>query len=263
MQNMKILRAQLCAYEENIPYAMVTIVESEGATRSKGKMMVYESGEVLGSVGGGTIEQLAIRDARAAIASGVGGLRSYDLNTQAAKDGHACSGAMQVLIEPYGTRSTLVLSGAGHVNKAVLPIAKGLGFRTILVDNRPEELIADAIALADKFVPVTNFEEGLKALDVADGAYYVLAGPNHECDGSALAGALTKNGKYVGMIGGPPKIKNIFAKLKDRGFTQEQLDFVHTPIGLDISSERPEEIAISIMAEVLMVKNDKGRPAHI
>ncbi len=263
MQNMKILRAQLRAYEENLPYAMVTIVESEGSTRSKGKMLVYETGEVLGSVGGGAIEQLAIRDARAAIASGVGGLKSYDLNTQAAKDGHACSGAMQIFIEPYGTRSTLVLCGAGHVNKAVLPVAKNLGFRTILVDNRPEELIADAIALADKFVPVKNFEEGIREMEIAPGAFFVLAGPNHDCDGAALAGVLTKNGKYVGMIGGPPKIKNIFAKLKEKGYTQEQLDFVHTPIGLDISSERPEEIAISIMAEILMVKNGKDRPANI
>lgn len=263
MQNMKILRAQLRAYEENVPYAMVTIVDASGSTRSRGKMLVYESGEVLGSVGGGTIEQLAIRDAKEAIASGVGGLRSYDLNNQAAKEGLACSGAMQVLIEPYGTRSTLVLCGAGHVNMAVMPVAKNLGFRIILVDNRPESIIADAIAMADQFVPVTNFEEGIKALDVADGAYYVLAGPNHDCDGSALAGVLTKNGKYVGMIGGPPKIKSIFGKLKDRGYTQEQLDAVYTPIGLDISSERPEEIAIAIMAEILMVRNGKGRPANV
>lgn len=263
MENMKLLQAQMRAYEENIPYAMVTIVSASGSTRSKGKMLVYESGDVLGSVGGGAIEQLAIRDAKAAIASGEGGLRAYELDNQAAKDGVICSGSMQVLIEPYGVRPTLVLCGAGHVNMAVMPVAKNLGFRIILVDNRPESLIANAIAMADQFVPVTNFEEGIKVLDVAPGAYYVLAGPNHASDGSALAGVLTKNGKYVGMIGGAPKIKSIFSKLKDRGYTQEQLDAVHTPIGLDISNERPEEIAISIMAEILMVKNGKPRPTNI
>lgn len=263
MQNLKIIREQLRAFEENLPYALVTIVDSEGGTRTRGKMIVHETGEIIGSIGGGTVEALAIRDARAFLAAGTSGLKSYDLNTEATKAGHACGGAMQVLIETFGTRSTLVLSGAGHINMALMPLAKRLGFRIILLDNRPEEKIAEAIAMADKFIPVTNFEEGLKALEVAPGAFYVLAGPNHDCDGAALAGALTREGKYVGMIGSPLKKNNIFAKLRDRGYTEEQLASVHCPIGLNVGNERPEEIAIGIIAEILMVKNGKGRPEGV
>lgn len=261
MEYIDIIRRQLAAYEENRAYALVTIADTDGsATRTQGKMLVFQDGETLGTVGGGTIELLVIRAAREALESGHGGLRSFDLNNQASQQGLACGGAMQVLIELFGTRPTLVLSGAGHVNSALLPLARSVGFRTILVDNRPQELIAAQIAQADRFVPVTDFESGLRELDIPSGAYIVIAGPNHDADGAALAAALTKSAAYVGMIGGSKRIRALFDKLLSRGYTQEQLDFVHTPIGLDISSERPAEIAVSILAEILMVRNGKERP---
>lgn len=264
MKYLDILQAELQAHERNQSYAIVTIADTAGnTTRKNGKMLVFETGETLGTVGGGSIELLAIRDAKEALVSGIGGLRSYDLDNAAAHAGVHCGGTMQVLIEVVGKRPTLVMCGAGHVGMAVIPLAKTVGFRVILVDSRPAELIADAIAMADQFIPVKNHEEDIKNLDIAPGAYYVLAGPNHATDGAQLAGVLTKQAAYVGMIGGPPKIKGIFRNLLEKGYAQEQLDKVYTPIGLDVGNERPEEIAISIMAEVLMVKNGKGRPAGV
>ena len=168
-----------------------------------------------------------------------------------------------MLIEVVGKRPTLVMCGAGHVGVALMPVAKSVGFEVILVDSRPQEMIAKAISLADKFYPVNDHEEDIKNLPIAPGAYYVVAGPNHATDGAQMAGVLTKQGAYVGMIGGAPKINGIFKRLLEKGYTQEQLDQVYTPVGLDVSDERPEEIAISIMAEILMVKNGKGRPANV
>ncbi len=264
MKYIDILQAQLQAHQDNKSYAVVTIADTDGGTtRTSGKMLVFETGETLGTVGGGAIELVAIRAAKEALVTGIGGLRSFDLNNEASDAGQHCGGAMQVLIEVIGKRPTLVMCGGGHVGLAVMPLAKTLGFRVVLVDNRPTDIIADAIAMADQFVPVTNHEEDIKNLEVGPGAYYVIAGPNHDIDGAQLAGALVKEGAYVGMIGGPPKINAIFEKLRARGFAQETLDKVLTPIGLDISNERPEEIAVSIMAEVLMVKNGKGRPANV
>ena len=261
MEEIELVRAQLKAHEENRPYALVTIARTDGSTtRTQGKMLVCEEGPVLGSVGGGAVETLAVRDARAALKSGRGGLRDYDLNTGAARTGAACGGAMTVLIEVFGVRPTLIMSGAGHVGAAVLALAGTVGFHTVLVDSRPRESIENVVALADEFVHVTDFETGLRELDIAPGGYYVLAGPNHDCDGAALAGALTKAGAYVGMIGGPPKIAAIFQRLRERGVEQSALDGVYTPIGLDIGGERPEEIAISILAQVLMVRNGKTVP---
>lgn len=264
MRFVDILQAQLNAYEQNRSYAVMTIAESLGkSTRTNGKMLVFENGETVGTIGGGSIELLAIRDAKEALTTGIGGLRSYDLNNEGSQSGHHCGGAMQVLIEVVGKRPTLVMCGAGHVGVALMPVAKTVGFEVILVDSRPQELIANAIALADKFYPVKDHEEDIKNLPIAPGAYYVVAGPNHATDGAQLAGVLTKQAAYVGMIGGAPKIKGIFSRLLEKGYTQDQLDKVYTPIGLDVSNERPEEIAISIMAEILMVKNGKDRPAGV
>lgn len=260
----EIVREELRAYGENESYALVTIAETDGkTTRRNGKMMVLESGKTIGSIGGGALEMLAVRDAKEAMRSGNVGLREYDLGGHAAETGQACGGKMTVLIEVFGCRPTLVMSGAGHIGKAVIPIAKSVGFRVILVDTRPEEMIAETINKADQFVAVRDYEEGIAKLPVEPGAYFVLAGPNHDCDRAALAGALKKQAAYVGMIGGKKKIQAIFERLRADGFTQEELDFVHTPIGLDISSERPEEIAIAIMAEILMVRNGKKRPAGV
>ena len=264
MKYLDILQAQLRAHENNQAYAVVTIAETAGkTTRTSGKMLVFESGETLGTVGGGSMELMAIRDAKKAIETGAGGLFRYDMDNAGAATGAHCGGAMQILIEVVGKRPTLVMCGAGHVGMALMPVAKTVGFEVILVDARPAELIANAIALADKFYPVKNHEEDIKALDIAPGAYYVVAGPNHDTDGAQLAGVLTKQGAYVGMIGGAPKINGIFKRLLAKGYTQEELDKDYTPVGLDVSNERPEEIAISIMAEILMVKNGKGRPANV
>lgn len=264
MEHIEIVKEQLRAYEKNLSYALVTIINTDGGTtRTQGKMIVYENETAFGTVGGGAIERLVIRDAAEAIRTGKGGIKSYDMNTQASHVGLACGGAMEVLVEIYGNRPTLVMCGAGHVGVAVMALARTLGFRIILLDNRQEDFLADKLQLADRFVPVKDYETAVKELDVTEGAYYVIAGPNHDCDGSSLAGALTKCGAYVGMIGGPMKIKAIFTRLKDKGFTQAELDSVYTPIGLDVSNETPEEIAVAIMAEILMVKNGKERPANL
>lgn len=263
MDFLDILRRQLRACEENAPHAVVTIVDGDGTTRTRGKMLVFADGRCVGTIGGGAVEQLAVRDAREALCTGAGGLYAYDLNTEAAARGLACGGALRVFIEVFCGRPTLVMCGGGHVGMAVMPLARSVGFQVVLVDSRPAETIADAVALADRFVPVADFEAGLRGLDAAPGSYYVIAGPNHDCDGAALAAALDKDAAYVGMIGGARKIDAIYAALREKEVPQQALDRVHAPIGLDVAGERPEEIAVAIMAEVLMVRNKKPRPAGL
>lgn len=264
VEHIEIVKEELRAYEENLSYALVTIVKTDGhTTRANGKMLVYEDGKIFGTIGGGAIERLAVRDAVEAIHTGDGGTRFYDMNTDASADGLACGGSMEVLIEVYGNRPTLVMCGAGHVGAALMPIARSVGFRILLLDNRGEAFVSDKLCLADKFIPVKDYENDIKELAVPAGAYYVIAGPNHDCDGAALAGALTKESAYVGMIGGEKKIRAISARLLEKGFTQDQINSVHMPVGLDISSGVPEEIAISILSEILMVKNRKNRPSGL
>ncbi|MDY3975379.1 MAG: XdhC family protein, partial [Eubacteriales bacterium] len=116
------------------------------------------------------------------------------------------------------------------------------------------EQIADKIAAAGRFVRVKDFEAEIKAMDIPDGAYYVIATHGHAHDGAALAGTLSKNAAYIGMIGSSKKIAALFAKLTAQGTSEEQLSTVYAPIGLDIGGETPEEIAVSIMAQIQQVR---------
>lgn len=260
MDAIEIIRAQVAACDQHREHAVVTIVQSDGAaTRSQGKMLVYGDGTTKGTVGGGAVERLAVRDALQCIREGGSAFRTYDLNSPAAGAGMACGGCTSVLIEAYAGRPLLVMCGGGHVGGAVLRLAGFLGFDTLLLDDGEER---DKAAQAGRFVRVRDFEADLLAQPIPAGAYIVIATHSHAQDGAALAGALAKQASYVGMIGSAKKVAALFARLREKGVGQEALDRVFTPVGLDLGGETPEEIALAIMAEILMVKNGRGG-AHL
>ena len=179
------------------------------------------------------------------------------MTSEASETGMTCGGNISVMIEVFTVRPVLVMCGAGHIGEAVLRLASFVGFDTILVDNREEKDIAEKIVLADRFVKVHDYEEDLKNVDIPDGAHYVIATQGHNFDGDALVAVLTKKYAYVGMIGSSLKIKALFEKMEEKGISKEELNKVYTPIGLDLGGESPEEIAVSIIAEILMIKNGR------
>ena len=155
----------------------------------------------------------------------------------------------------------LVVCGGGHVGTCVLRAAKLTGFELWLFDDRPQEAVAEAAALADRFFPVAgDFYEGIAAQAVSPGAFFVICGHSHTQDGEALHAALEKDAAYVGMLGSRRKIAALFERLRSLGVPQAQLDTVCTPIGFDLGGETPEELAIAILAQILLVKN-RGRQA--
>lgn len=258
MERFDCLREELEARRARKSYAVVTIVQTDGSTpRSSGKMLVYEDGSSRGTVGGGCIEQLARQDAAAAIRRGANILKSYNLTGEGSDTGMTCGGQMTVFIEVSRAAPLLVVCGGGHVGGSLIRAAKPVGFEVLLLDDRPKEIIAEAVALADRFLPVKDFEAELRDFPVEPGAYYVIATHGHACDEDALAAALTKQGAYVGMLGSRKKIGAVFERMRKRGFTDEQLSAVYTPIGLDLGGETPEEIAVSILSEILVVKNGR------
>ena len=251
MNAIDIVKEQAVAYDAGKSYAVVTIVHSDGSTpRSSGKMIVYADG----TIGGGAVELIAIKDAIKCIENGTNAYKEYDLTSPSSNTGMTCGGDMSVLIEAFIAKPLLVMIGAGHVGAAVMHIAEFIGYDTLLIDDRADELIADKIAAAGRFVRVKDFEAEIKAMDISDGAYYVIATHGHAHDGAALAGVLDKNAAYIGMIGSSKKIAALFAKLTAQGASEEQLSTVYTPIGLDIGGETPEEIAVSIMAQIQQVR---------
>ena len=239
-------------------FAVVTIVSSENLARTNGKMVVYADGAISGTVGGGMWEQAAIHDAREALNTGENTVKVYDFNTELAKAGFQCSGRMTVFIEVCRNDALkLVVVGGGHVGNAVIRTAKAVGFHTTLVDTRGEDIIGDSIRMADRFIPVESFGD-VEHCDLPGGASYVVSTYGHMVDGAALGGVLRRDdAAYVGMLGSRQKIRNIFEKLRAEGIPQEKLDPIHTPIGLDLGGETPEEIALAVVAEILAVKNGR------
>jgi xanthine dehydrogenase accessory factor len=261
---MNILEAQLKARQEKKAYALVTLVKTEGATpRGVGsKMIVFADASSVGSIGGGVLEKQVISDAVQLIGEHKKALNVYE--NRAEEDGSPCGGLITVFIEVEEGAPELVVCGAGHVGGCLINLAATLGYRITAVDRRDRETIAENIKHADSFIRVEDFYHGVKALDIRHGAFYLVSTYSHATDGEALAAALEKDAAYIGMMGSSVKIKSLFAKLREKGYSEERLASVNTPVGLDIGGEMPPEIALSIMAEIQMIRYHRtGRSLRV
>lgn len=254
---LSFLEHQLALEKQRIGYAVVTIVSSGGSTpREYGKILVSASGYEAGTIGGGEAEFLAVKEAQAALKRGRNMVKHYTLQGSNSDTGMTCGGELELLFEVYPANPVLVMIGAGHVGKAVLTLARFLGFTTVLIDDRPEKDIQTAIDLADSFVPAKDFSSEIESLVAPPDASYVIATHGHEFDGTALEAVLKKSYAYAGMIGSRKKVDGVFNALRSCGVTEEVLSAVHAPIGLELGGETPEAVAFSIMAEVMKTIND-------
>ncbi|MDO4492683.1 MAG: XdhC/CoxI family protein [Clostridia bacterium] len=250
------LEQQLALEKSRTGYAVVTIVSSGGSTpREYGKMLVTAEGYAGGTIGGGNAEYLAIADAQEALKRGRNTVKTYTLQGEKSSTGMTCGGELKLLFEVYPARPVLVMIGAGHVGKAVLTLARFLGFDTVLLDDRPEADIRDAIALADRFVSTPDFTNELVALDVPADASYVIATHGHKFDSTALKSVLGKPFAYAGMIGSRGKVNKVIHDLRAEGVPEEKLAAARAPIGLELGGETPEAVAFSILAEIMQVTN--------
>jgi len=255
---MNILEAQLKAQQDKKTYALATLVKTQGATpRGVGsKMMVFEDGKFEGTIGGGALEKQVLADALKCVKSRESVLAEYENRTE---DGSSpCGGIITVFIEPIQSVPDLVVCGAGHVGGALIKLAGALDYRVTAIDTRDTEMTEAHVKEADNFVLVEDFFVGLQSLNIGAGAFYLISTYGHSQDGQALAAALEKNAAYIGMMGSPIKISSLFSKLREKGFSDEQLAFIHTPVGLDIGGETPPEIAVSILAEMQKVRYGKS-----
>ena len=251
---MDLLQAQLEARSEKKTYALVTLVKTAGATpRSVGsKMIVFEDGSFVGTIGGGDLEKQVIADAIGCLKDFSKMLKEYENRTE--EDVSPCGGIITVFIETEQGAPQLVVCGAGHVGGAIINLASTLGYHITAIDTRDTEMTMENTKNADKFVLVDDFYESVKALNIAPGAFYLVSTYGHAEDGEALAAVLEKDPAYIGMMGGAPKISSLFSKLRERGFDDKQLAFIHAPVGLDIGGETPPEIAVSIMSEMQKIR---------
>ena len=243
--------------------AMVTVVQTKGSTpREAGaKMLVYSDRSAWGTVGGGKFEALVMEAGVAAIFSGEPVLRTFPLHEASPESfGAICGGEVTVFIEPIGARERIVIVGAGHCGAAVAKIARECGCHATVLDDReaPETRGAGDVSVFGKAPALA-----LKGITWSKRSAVVLVSRNFEVDRESLAAVLGQPEiGYIGMIGSRRKVERVFAELRERGFSDECLDRVYAPIGLDIGADSPGEIAISVMAEVLLVLRGK-RGGHL
>ena len=244
--------------------AVATVVQVKGSTpRPEGtKMVVRQDGSTLGSIGGGCLEATVWEAAREAIRTQVSKVLEYDLTGRSdTPEGLICGGIMQVLIEPVLPPVTLYILGAGHIGFALARLAKITGFQIVVVDERPAYANAERFPDADRLV-VDDPTTAVPSLGINRAAYIVIACRGHLEDQEALAACLKTPACYIGMLGSHKKVKTVFANLVGQGVAAEELKKIHAPVGLPIATDTPEEIAVSILAEMVDVRRrhkKKGR----
>lgn len=251
-----VLEAALRAEERGEPAALVTVVATEGSTPQKvgAKMVVYPDGRIVGTIGGGCIEAEMTWRARQSIESRRPQMVWYDLTPeQAGEDGLVCGGRMQVFIEPIEGTPTLCLFGAGHVAQPLARMAKAVGFRVEVADDRVKFASRERFPEADLIV-VDDFASAAQKMTLGPNTYAVVVTRGHKGDAEALEATVGKGLRFLGLLGSKPKVVHIFSALEERGVPREQLAKVHSPLGLEIGAVSPEEIAVSILAEMIAIR---------
>jgi xanthine dehydrogenase accessory factor len=238
--------------------ALCTVVKSIGSTpRHVGsKMLVYRDGKFIGTVGGGDLEHRVLDEAWIAMTDGESRLLTYRMSDPSRGDVGVCGGTVEVFVEPILPPAMVVVIGAGHVGKAVVHLAKWLGFRVAVSDDRPEFCTPEAVPGADAYYPV-DMGELPRHLQINKRTHIVITSRGANVDVVGLPGLLEANPAYIGVIGSRRRWLTTVKGLKQKGVPEEKIASVHSPMGLELNAETPEEIAVSIMAEVLMLK-DKG-----
>jgi xanthine dehydrogenase accessory factor len=241
--------------DKNQEAVLCTVVRSQGSTprHSTSKMIVYPDGQIIGTVGGGEMEQRVISEALQALANGRSTLVAYAMVDPARGDPGVCGGQVEVFVEPIIPKPCLVIIGAGHVGKAVAHLAHWLGFRVIISDDRPEFCNAQVVPDGDEFYPVPMVEIP-ERFKITQRTYIVLTTRGANVDMDGLPALLDTPAAYIGVIGSRRRWTTTYQHLIKSGVPIEKLDRVHSPVGLELNAETPEEIAVSILAEVIMLQ---------
>lgn len=245
--------------------ALCTVTKSEGSTpRHVGsKMLVYSDGTFIGTVGGGDLEHRVMDEAWMALSDGQSRLLHYNMADPSRGDPGVCGGQVEVFVEPILPPPLLIVIGAGHVGKAVVHLAKWLGFRVAVNDDRAEFCTPEATPGADVYYPIT-MDKLPDQIKIDKRTMLILTTRGSSVDAAGMAPLLDSAAGYIGVIGSRRRWATTVKALKEKGVATEKIERVHSPIGLELQAETPEEIAVSIMAEVMMLKaKATGKPMKV
>lgn len=224
---------------------LMTVVESQGSTPRKAgaKMLVRDDRTTLGTVGGGAVEQRALRAAEEVFATGRPQMMACELTEE---HGLTCGGSLRLYLEPVAPMPQLLVVGRGHIAQALSALAAPTGFNVTLLDP----------PVSEQAWPILR--EKIAASTQSPANFVVVACPSHEQDFAAAHAALDANAGFVGVVGSRRKRKTMEAYLSAQGFTTEAIASMASPVGLEIGAETPTEIALSILAQLVQVYRRQG-----
>lgn len=243
--------------------AVATVVKTMGAAPCGvgTKMLIHADGTTDGSLAGPVTDGKVAQEGLHALQENKAYTTHIHLDADQGEAVGSCGATLEVLFEVLSSETRLIIAGGGYVAQALARLAEHLDFRIVVVDDRRDladpQTFGDNVQLNFGDIPAT-----IRALEPDESSWLVIVTRGHHLDKDALQAALESRAAYIGMIGSPSKVKNIFKELRKAGIPDERLAEVHAPIGLDLGAETPEEIALSIAAEMVMLRH-KGSGAQL
>jgi xanthine dehydrogenase accessory factor len=240
--------------------ALATIVEVNGSIPSyeSAKLLVREDGSMAGTIGGGCVEAEVWNVAREVMDTEKPRHLNFSLGQDAAYDtGLICGGQLNVFVEPVIPQPRAFIFGAGHISKSLSKIANMAGFATVIVDDRESFANRERFPEADEIF-AEDYDEVFPKLQIYGSSYVIIVTRGHRDDMRVLRSALATQARYISMIGSKRKVIGVVKELEKEGVSREAFDRIFSPMGLDIGAITPEEIAISVVAEMIAVRRDPG-----
>lgn len=237
--------------------ALATIVHTNGSIPSyeSSRMLVREDGSIAGTIGGGCVEADVWAAAKEVIASEMPRKMTFNLNNEAAYDsGLICGGTLEIFVEPILPQPKLYLFGGGHVSTALARVAHLAGFAIGVIDDRASFANAERFPMATEIF--TSYEEAFEKLKPNAMTYLAIITRGHKDDMRVVEWAVGTDARYIGMIGSKRKVIAVYKALERNGIPAEKFSHVHAPVGLEIGALTPEEIAVSITAELIAIRRN-------
>ncbi|MBL7995906.1 XdhC family protein [bacterium] len=238
--------------------AVATVVSANGSTPRKegAKMLIFPGGSFLHSVGGGIFESIVIQDALGVLRDGKTIIKKYSFNQEGKyATGAICGGQVEVMIEMVTNTPALLIVGGGHVGKALAKAASLLDFYITIVDDREEYAIGNEPESRINWIHTPPDFSAIPKIN--ENTFVCLVSKGCPTDEAALRQVINSPARYIGMIGSKKKVQTVYKNMQADGFDPSLFKRIHAPIGIDIGGDSPEEIAISILAEIISTKNQK------
>jgi xanthine dehydrogenase accessory factor len=238
--------------------ALAVVIRTEGSTprRVGAKMIIMKDGTTVGTLGGGDLEKKVIEEAINVIKKAQPKIASFTLDIEKGKLDMMCGGELDIYIEPILPDAKVIIFGAGHITRSLAPLMKSAGFQVSIVEDSPDLLHKDKFPETEDLI-LTDMEQFARDLPSDTRTSIVLLSRGFSRDKTILNQLIQKDFKYIGMIGSQRKIRAMEEELQTQSVPKEAFSKVRAPIGLDIGAETPDEIAISIAAEIIAAKKGK------